>query len=129
MPKQALVPKNAARPSGPFSAGVKSGRFVFVAGQVAMDEQGQTVGVGDIGAQTRQVLTNVGKVLEAAGASFDDVVKVTVYVTELSNLPALQAVRPEFFREPYPASTLVEVSRLINPDWLVEIEAIAIVED
>jgi reactive intermediate/imine deaminase len=108
---------------------VDAGRLVFVAGQVAMDEQGKTVGVGDIGAQTRQVLTNVGKVLEAAGASFDDVVKVTVYVTELSNLPALQAVRPEFFREPYPASTLVEVSRLINPEWLVEIEAIAIVED
>jgi reactive intermediate/imine deaminase len=129
MPKQALVPARAAKPSGPFSAGVKSGRFVFVAGQVAVDEKGETVGVGDIGAQTRQVLTNIGKVLEAGGATFGDVVKVTVFVTDLSNLAALQAVRPDFFKEPYPASTLVKVAQLINPDWLVEIEAIAMVEE
>ena len=129
MPKQALVPAGAAKPSGPFSAGIKSGRFVFVAGQVAIDENGKTVGVGDIGAQTRQVLTNIGKVLKAGGATFDDVVKVTVFVTDLSNLAALQAVRPEFFNEPHPASTLVKVAQLINPDWLVEIEAIALVEE
>lgn len=127
MAKQQIVPANASRPSGPFSSGIKSGRFVFVAGQVAVDENGKTVGVGDIGAQTRQVLTNIGKVLQAGGASFDDVCKVTVFVTDLANLPALQAVRPEFFKEPYPASTLVKVAQLINPDWLVEIEAIAIV--
>ncbi len=128
MPKQALVPAGAAKPSGPFSAGIKSGQFVFVAGQVAIDESGKTVGVGDIGAQTRQVLTNIGKVLEAGGATFDDVVKVTVFVTDLSNLAALQAVRPEFFKEPHPASTLVKDAQLINPEWLVEIEAIALVE-
>ncbi len=128
MAKQQLQPAGAAKPSGPFSSGIKSGRFVFVAGQVAVDEQGRTVGVGDIGAQTRQVLTNVGKVLAAGGASFADVVKVTVFVTELDNLAALQAVRPDFFGEPYPASTLVKVAQLINPEWLVEIEAIAVVE-
>lgn len=126
MAKQQIVPASAARPSGPFSSGIRSGRFVFVAGQVAVDEQGKTVGVGDIAAQTRQVLTNIGKVLQAGGAGFDDVCKVTVFVTDLANLPALQAVRPEFFKQPYPASTLVKVAQLINPDWLVEIEAIAI---
>ena len=125
MTKQKLTPGGMSRPSGPFSSGIKSGRFVFVAGQVAVDGNGKTVGVGDIGAQTRQVLQNIGKVLEAGGASFDDVVKVTVFVTDLDNLQALQAVRPEFFNEPYPASTLVKVAQLINPEWLVEIEAIA----
>ena len=127
MAKQKLTPGGMSRPSGPFSSGIKSGRFVFVAGQVAVDGNGKTVGVGDIGAQTRQVLQNIGKVLEAGGASFDDVVKVTVFVTDLGNLQALQAVRPEFFNEPYPASTLVKVAQLINPEWLVEIEAIAMV--
>jgi reactive intermediate/imine deaminase len=101
---------------------------VFVAGQVAVDESGNTVGVGDLGAQTRQVLQNVGRVLEAGGATFDDVVKVTVFVTDLEQLADLQAVRPEFFKPPYPASTLVKVAQLINPDWLVEIEALAVVE-
>lgn len=128
MAKQELVGKGLAKPSGPFSAGVKSGRVVFVAGQVAVDGNGQTVGVGDIAAQTRQVLKNMGAVLEAGGASFDDVCKVTVFVTELENLAALQAVRPEFFKAPYPASTLVKVAQLINPEWLVEIEAIAVVD-
>lgn len=127
MAKEALAPKGARPPSGPFSLGIKRGGFLFVAGQVAVDADGKTVGVGDIGAQTRQVLRNIGKVLESGGATFDDVVKVTVFVTDLSHLPDLQAARPEFFKEPYPASTLVQVSRLINPEWLVEIEAIAIV--
>jgi 2-iminobutanoate/2-iminopropanoate deaminase len=129
MAKQRLAPEGMAKPSGPFSSGTRSGRFVFVAGQVAVDGEGKTVGVGDIGAQTRQVLTNIGKVLQAGGATFDDVVKVTVFVTDLDDLSALQAVRPEFFSEPYPASTLVKVAQLINPDWLVEIEAIAIVDE
>jgi reactive intermediate/imine deaminase len=126
--KKQLIPDTAAAPSGPFSAGIRSGRMVFVAGQVAVDEHGQTVGVGDLGAQTRQVLTNIGKVLRAGGATFDDVVKVTVFVTDLDNLSALQVVRPEFFKAPYPASTLVKVAQLIRPEWLVEIEAIAVVE-
>jgi reactive intermediate/imine deaminase len=128
MAKQQLVPDGAAAPSGPFSAGIRSGRMVFVAGQVAIDEAGQTVGVGDMGAQTRQVLTNVGKVLKAGGATFDDVVKVTIFVTDLDNLAALQAVRPEFFKVPFPASTLVKVAGLIRPELLVEIEAIAVVD-
>lgn len=127
MSKQQLVPAGASTPGGPFSAGIKSGNLVFVAGQVAVDGQGRTVGVGDIGAQTRQVLRNVQAVLAEAGATLDDVVKVTVFVTDLGDLPALQAVRPEFFKPPFPASTLVKVSQLINPEWLVEIEAIAVV--
>jgi reactive intermediate/imine deaminase len=125
--KQQLTGRGLAPPGGPFSAGIKSGRLVFVAGQVAVDGQGKTIGVGDIRAQTRQVLTNVGAVLAAGGASFDDVVKVTVFLTDMGQIAGVQEVRPDFFKPPYPASTLVEVSRLVNPEWLIEIEAIAVV--
>jgi reactive intermediate/imine deaminase len=127
MAKQQIDSPELSRPGGPFSQGIKNGRFVFVAGQVAVDRDGKTVGVGDIGAQTRQALRNVGTVLREGGATFDDVVKVTVFVTDLDHLADLQAARPEFFKEPYPASTLVKVAQLINPEWLVEIEAVAMV--
>ena len=129
MAKQPLVPVGLARPGGPFSHGVKSGQFVFVAGQVAIDSEGRTVGVGDIRAQTRKVLENVREVLKAAGATMDDVVKVTVFLTDMGQIAGVQEVRPDFFQPPYPASTLVQVSQLVNPEWMLEIEAIAVVEE
>ena len=127
MPKQALSPSGLPAPSGPYSQGVKSGRLVFVAGQVSVDANGKTVGAGDIRAQTRQALKNVEAVLAAAGAGFDDILKVTIFLTDVGQIGGVQEVRPEFFREPYPASTLVEVSRLVSPEWLIEIEAVALV--
>ena len=92
MAKQLLAPAGLRKPAGPFSAGIStpSGRMVFVAGQVAVDGNGNTVGVGDLGAQTRQVLQNIGQVLAAGGATFDDVVKVTVFVTDLEHLAELE---------------------------------------
>lgn len=128
MPKQALVPAGAAQPPGPFSPGTKAGRLVFVSGQVAVDENRNLVGKGDIRAQTRQVLRNMQRVLESGAATFDDVVKVTIFMADVSLIEGVQEVRQEFFRPPHPASTLVEVSRLISTDWLIEIEAIAVVE-
>ena len=129
MAKQALTPEGMAKPGGPFSSGVKSGRLVFVAGQVAIDSAGKTVGVGDIRAQTRKVLDNVREVLRAGGATMDDVVKVTVFLTDMAQIAGVQEVRPDFFQPPYPASTLVEVSQLVNPEWMIEIEAIAVVDE
>lgn len=126
MAKEALEPAGVARPIGTYSNAIREGRLLFIAGQVGVDADGKTVGVGDIGAQTRQALRNIGTILEAAGLSFDHVVKVTVFVTTMENLAAVQAVRKEFFKPPYPASTLVQVSRLIDPEWLIEIEAIAV---
>lgn len=106
-------------------------RTIYTAGQVAIDEQGELVGGSDLALQTEQVMRNVGLALAAAGAGFDEVVKITTYVVNYK--PEHRAVigqaRAPFFagRTP-PASTLVGVSALALPEWLVEIEAIAVVD-
>jgi 2-iminobutanoate/2-iminopropanoate deaminase len=114
---------------GAFSSGVEapSGRTVYVSGQVSMDAEGNVVGEGDIKAQTQQVLENVQIVLEEAGGTLDDVVKVTVFITDMGNYDGIHEVRRRFFTEPYPASSMVEVSALIDPRLLVEVEAVAVV--
>lgn len=130
MPKTILESPKLSKPSGIFSSGVKApaGHLVFVSGQVARNARGETVGKGDIKAQTRQVLQNIQAVLEAGGATLDDVVKVTVFVTNLAeHLSQIHEVRAEYFKRAYPASTLVEVKALAHRDFLIEIEAIAAV--
>ena len=131
MAKTILLSGEVATPAGIMSQGVAvpSGRMVFVSGQVARGVDGQLVGRGDIRAQTRKVLENVRSVLAEAGATMDDVTKVTVFVTNLAeHFSAIHEIRAEFFSSDYPASTLVEISRLVDPDMLIEIEAIAVVQ-
>ena len=131
MAKTILLSSDVATPAGIMSQGVAvpTGRMVFVSGQVARGVDGQLVGRGDIRAQTRKVLENTRSVLSEAGATMDDVVKVTVFVTNLAeHFSAIHEVRAEFFSSDYPASTLVEISRLVDPDMLIEIEAIAVVQ-
>jgi 2-iminobutanoate/2-iminopropanoate deaminase len=94
---------------------------------VSKNAAGKLVGKGDIRAQTQQCLENLKAVLEAAGASLQDVVKVTVFVSDMSHLNAIHEVRAAFFREPYPASTLVQINGFTDPEYLIEIEAMAIV--
>jgi reactive intermediate/imine deaminase len=103
-------------------------RIVYVSGQVPLDADGQLVGESDFAAQTRQVFENLTLALEAAGASWRDVVKLTYFLRDVGELPVVRAVRDEYVdtKRP-PASTLVEVSRLFRDDVLVEIEAIAAV--
>ena len=108
------------------SQGIQIGNAIYTSGQVALDSDGNVLGQGDMKAQTRQALENVRSVLEAAGASMADVVKVTVYVTDISRLGETHEVRPDFFPDPPPASTGIEVSALAFPGLLVEIEAVAI---
>ncbi len=114
---------------GAFSAGVEApaGRTVYVSGQVAMDAEGNVVGEGDAKAQTEKVLDNVSVVLEEAGGSLDDVVKVTVFITDMGMYDEVHEVRRRYFGEPYPASSMVEVSALIDPRLLVEVEAVAVI--
>ena len=130
MTKRALNPEGLPAPVGPYSNVVSSapGRLVFCAGQVALDANGDIVGAGDIAAQTRQVMENLRLGLEAAGATFADVVRVVNYITDVDLFAQMAAVRKEYLVEPYPASTLVEVSALMYPELLIEIEAIAVVE-
>ena len=131
MAKEILLSSNVAVPAGIMSQGVavSTGRTVYVSGQVARGVDGQLVGRGDVHAQTRKVLENVQSVLAEAGGTMSDVVKVTVFVTNLAeHFSAIHEVRAEFFSSDYPASTLVEVSRLVDPDMLIEIEAVAVVQ-
>lgn len=104
---------------------VRAGRMVFISGMEPKDQQGATVGKGDVTAQARQVLENIKKCLTAAGATFADVCKVTVYVRNIQDRPKINEVRKQYFGAAKPASTLVEISRLANDDYLVEIEAVA----
>jgi 2-iminobutanoate/2-iminopropanoate deaminase len=110
-----------------YSHAVRVGDLIFVAGQVAQDAAGEIVGMGDVRAQTEQVFENLRLVLEAAGAGLDRVVKVTVFTTRLEYRPVIHEVRSRIFGEVghLPASTLAVVTSLANPDWLVEIEAVA----
>jgi enamine deaminase RidA (YjgF/YER057c/UK114 family) len=106
-------------------------RTIYTAGQVSIDERGNLVGADDLAAQTEQVMRNVGLALAAAGASFADVVKITTYVVNYK--PEHRAIigrarMPFFAKRPPPASTLVGVSALALPEWLVEIEAVAVVD-
>lgn len=116
--------------SGPvaFSNGVKvsGGALLFVSGQLAFDENMQLVGKGDMGAQTRQVLRNIDKVLQQAGGSFKDVVRVTVFVKDITRFREIHDARLEFFdAEHLPASTMVEISQFVHDDALIEIDAVA----
>jgi enamine deaminase RidA (YjgF/YER057c/UK114 family) len=130
--KTSINPAAMADPVGPYAHVVvapSGGRLVFCAGAVAFDADGNVVGQGDIVAQTRQVMENLRLALQAAGATFADVVKVTNYVVDASEWPKILPVRAEYLKEPYPASSFIEVSALMFPDLLIEIEAVAVVYD
>ena len=109
----------------------RGARTVFVSGQVALDGKGDVVGAGDLQAQAAQVMDNLGTALDAAGASFDDVVKITTYVVgyQPDHRAVIGAVRSRYFQDANPpASTLVGVSALAQPQWLIEVEAIAVTD-
>lgn len=112
-----------------FSRGVKieAGTLLFVSGALSMDKQRNLLGAGDMGAQTRQVLRNLQAVLTEAGATFKDVVKVTVFTKDITRFREIHDARLEFFPPDHlPASTMVEVSGFVHPNALIEIEAIAV---
>ena len=112
-----------------FSSGVEAptGRTVYVSGQVSLDAEGNVVGEGDIKRQTEAVLEHVKTVIEEAGGGMDDIVKVTVFITDMRLYDEIHEVRRRYFEEPYPASSMVEVSALIDPRLLVEVEAVAVI--
>lgn len=105
---------------------ISDGELVICSGIVPVDDAGQTV-PGDAHAQTRQVLTNLTKVLDHAGARLDQVVSLRVFSTDMSNRALINQARAEFFDDPMPASTHIEIVRLVDPAWLVEIEATAFI--
>lgn len=117
--------EGVAAPGGYYSHGiVTAGRTLYVAGQIALDEDGQLVGPGDAAAQARQVLTNMERIVTSAGGSMADVARTTVYLTRLEDRGPVGALRKEFFPDPPPANTLLVVTSLAQPEFLVEIDAI-----
>ena len=111
-----------------YSRAVKIGDRIVVTGTTATDANGDIVGVGDPPAQMRQAIENIKHVLECAGATLGDVIRTRMYVTNIDDWEAIGRVHGEYFGDVMPATTMVEVSRLIHPDMLVEIEAEAVVE-
>ena len=119
----------APQRGGAYSSGVEapSGRTIYVSGQVSFDAEGNVVGEGDVKLQTETVLEHVKTVVEEAGGGMEDIVKVTVFITDMGLYDKIHEVRRRYFEEPFPASSMVEVSALIDPRLLIEIEAVAVV--
>ncbi len=128
MKKESITSKKLSKPLGIYSQAVKTegNRHLFISGMTARDKSGNVVGKGDMKAQTRQVLENIRTVLEEVGATFENIVKVTVYVTDMSRFKEIHEARAEYFKQDYPASTMVQVSGLVSPDLMIEIEAVAV---
>ena len=127
MPRTTLRPKSLdfqPRPTYPYSPGACGGGMIFTAGQVAWDETGEVIGIGDVAAQTRQTLKNVVSVLHEGGATVDDVIKCNVYLADIRDFDVMNAEFARVFPTDPPARTTVE-ARLAEATMLVEIEAVA----
>ena len=127
---QYLNPSTLSVPTGyTHVVQVQSGRTIYIAGQVALDKSGNLVGKNDFAAQATQVFENLKLALSAAGATFDNLVKVTTFVTDMSQIATLRAIRARYYGKNAPASTLVQIGKLANEDLMVEIEAVAVLPE
>jgi len=117
-------------PYEPFrlALGYRVGDMLYISGQAAISPEGEIVGAGDFDRQAEQVFANLERVLQAGGSSLANVVKVTIFLTDMANFPKVVELRGKYFTPPYPADTIVEVSSLALPELELEIEAIAVAD-
>jgi 2-iminobutanoate/2-iminopropanoate deaminase len=130
--KQQITSPRLAVPNGHFSQATAieaRGRLVFISGMTARTKDGSIAGIGNVEAQTRQVCENVKAAVEEAGGTLKDVCRVDVYVRNIEHFPIIHKVRAEYFEPPLPASTMVEVAKMVSPEYLIEISAIAVIPD
>src|SRR5436190_1444737 len=130
MAKRQIQSDKIRQPSGHFSQAIAveaKGKLIFISGMTSRRADGTIAGIGDIEAQTRQVCENIKAAVEAAGGTMDDVCRVDVYVRNMEHFDSIHKVRREYFKNPPPASTMVEVSKFTSPDYLIEINAIAVI--
>ena len=127
-----LNPPSSTPPAGMYShvARMAPGELAFIAGQVAVDRSGASVGVGDLAAQTNAVFANIGDILKDLGADFEQVVQLTTYLTGADSIPAFMSARSTLFPKlfpagKYPPNTLLVIDRLVKPEFLIEVAAIA----
>ena len=124
MSERIVITPPGIAPNPALSPGVRVGEFLFTSGNVANDASGNLVGPGDCEAQSRQVMANIRAIMEAAGASMSDVVKITCFLTDVNDYAAYGRVRSETFSNSPPASSTVIVAALVRPEFLVEVEAV-----
>ena len=124
MPERTPINPAGISPNPALSPGILVGDFLFVSGNVGVDSRGNLVGPGDCEAQSRQVMANIQTIVEAAGGSMQDVVKITCFLTDVNNYPAYGKVRSETWPSSPPASSTVIVAGLVRPEYLVEVEAV-----
>ena len=127
MMQQVIAPDNV-HPAKGYSHAIKVGNTIYVAGQIARDEQGKIVGEHDIIAQTEQAYGNLKRVLEAAGASMKNIVKLNFFCKDVDGFRKTREARRKYLGDHYPATTVVQIDRLDVPECLVEIEAIAVID-
>lgn len=126
--RKVIQPKSLSDPRPRYSQGilVTGGKLIFIAGQTASDKNGNIVGKGDIEAQTHQVFKNLSAVLKEAGGSLDNLVMTTTYITDRKYREGYNRVRMEYYKKNSPTSTLVIVTGLAHPDYLIEIAGVAV---
>jgi enamine deaminase RidA (YjgF/YER057c/UK114 family) len=132
MAKREVSSDRIRKPTGVFSHATvieAKGRIVFISGMTARKVDGTIAGIGDITEQTRQVCENVKAAVEAAGGTMDDICRVDVYVRNMEHFKEIHAVRQQYFKPPLTASTMVEIVKMTSPDYLIEINAIAVVPE
>lgn len=128
MTRREIQPASVPRPVAEYAQGVEvqGGRTLYISGQVPTDAEGNLVG-SDIREQARQVFRNIRAIIEEAGGEMSDLVKLTTFLTDMADYRGFVEVRSEFIAPPYPAATLVAVSALVRPEWLLEVEAVAVI--
>ena len=127
MPKRTIIPANSPTPLAPYSPGVLANGILYVSGMLAMDAEGNTIGVGDATAQTRAILNAIQSVVTAAGGSMADVTFNAIFLKDLANYQKMNGVYKEFFPNEYPARYCIRAD-LVKPEFLVEISSIAHIE-
>lgn len=132
MPKTNVVSPKLAKPNGHFAQATvveARGRLLFISGMTARKADGTIAGIGDVSEQTRQVCENLKAAVEAAGGTLDDIARVDVYIRNMEHFPAIHKVRQEYFKGTPPASTMVEITKMTSPEYLIEMNAIAVLHD
>src|SRR5881394_2118371 len=130
--KKQITSEKIRQPSGHFSQAIAieaKGKLVFISSMTSRRADGTIAGIGDVEAQTRQVCENLKAAVEAGGGTLQDVCRVDVYVRNIEHFKTIHQVRQEYFAPPLPASTMVEVSKMVSPEYLIEISAVAVIPD